>query len=251
MALYLASILVSIVLFAVGLVFMKYLVKYRTISDIDFPAVIFVLYFIEIVLLLVGVDVKDWSYLTLLPFGNIGPLVFFAIPFLFFLPKKVRRYGFTIIALLSPAMLVYGIMHGIMLVVAGTKVFAAYVLDIFCHALCALYGIYLVRTEQVDFDVKKSLISGAVVFAVAILMLVLNAIFHTSFFGLSVYGDHNIYNVFVLDSAVLSVFLYFIIVGAALVVGYFFQKYLALAFQGLAPEEKGDEEEDSFIEKEE
>jgi len=244
MAIYLSTIFVSVVLYTVGMIFMKYLVKYKKITDIDFPALIFILYFIEIVLLLVDVEFKDWSYLTLLPFGNIGPLMFFIVPFIFLLPKKARGYAFTLIALLSPAMLLYGLIHGIMLVVAGTKFFAAYVLDTFCHILFSLYGVYLVRSKQADLDIKKSLISGAVILGVAVLMLILNAIFRTSFFGLSVYGDHIIYNIIFLDSAVLSTFVYFFIVAGILLIGYFFQKYLAVASKGLFGDQAEDASED-------
>ena len=233
MVYYIAAVLVSIALYTTGLLCMKYLVKYRKISDIDFPSLIFILYFIEIVLLLVDVGFKDWSYLTLLPLGNVGPFMFFTLPFYFLLPKKARKFALTIVALLSPAMLVYGIMRGVALVVAGTKAYASYVLDILCHVVFAVYGIYLVRSEQVDLDVKRSLISGGILLGVSVLMLILNAIFKTSFFGLSVYGNHNLSNIIFLKSAVLSIFVYFIALAALMTVGYFFQKYLAVASKAL------------------
>jgi len=246
MVYYIAAVLFSIVLYAAGLLFMKYLVQFRKFCDIDFPALIFILYFIEIVLLLVDVKIEDWSYLTLLPLGNVGPFMFFTLPFYFLLPKKVRKYVLTLVALLSPAMLLYGIMRGVTLVVAGTKAYASYVLDIICHVVFAVYGVYLVRSEQVDIDIKRSLIAGAILFGVSILMLILNAIFRTSFFGLSVYGEHNLYNIIYIKSAVLSIFVFFIAFAALLTIGYFFQKYLAVAAKGLwgdTSEQESDSEE--------
>ncbi|MBP5404350.1 MAG: hypothetical protein J6Y74_00115 [Clostridia bacterium] len=233
MVYYVLAVLISIVLYALGLVFMKYLVKYRKFSDVDFPFGIFVLYFIELVLLLVEAGVEHWNDLTLLPLGNIGPFMFFTLPFLFLLPKRIRKYYLTLVVLLSPAMLIYGLFDGILLVISGRQAYATYVIDIFAHTLFAVYGVYLVRSGQVDFEVKRSLISGSIILAVALLMLVLNAIFRTSFFGLSLYGEHNIYGIILLKSAALSVILYFLIVSVALVVGYFFGKYLSLALDAL------------------
>ncbi len=248
MVYYILAVLLSIVLYAIGLVFMKYLVKYRKFSDIDFPFMIFILYFIEIVLLLVEAGVENWDYFTLLPLGNIGPFMFFTLPFLFLLPKKVRKYYLTLVVLLSPAMLIYGLFDGIVLVISGRQAYATYVIDIFAHALFAVYGVYLVRSGQVDFDVKKSLISGSVILGVALLMLVLNAIFRTPFFGLSLYGEHNIYNIIFLKSAALSIILYFVGVAVALVIGYFFGKYLSLALDALgrhpAEDDPADDEEE-------
>jgi len=217
---------------------MKYLVQFRKFSDVDFPFLIFILYFIGIVLLLLQVGFKNWDYVTLLPLGNVGPFMFFTLPFLFVLPKKIRKYYLTLVALLSPAMLIYGLMRGVVLIATATKSYATYVIDIICHTLFSLYGVYLVRSEQVDIDIKHSLISSAIILVVALFMLALNAIFHTHFFGLSLYGDHSIYSLIFLDSAALSVLLYFVLLVVALGIGYLFQKYLGAALKALSEARK-------------
>ena len=242
-AFYIIAVVALIAVYTLGLIFMKHIVKFRRFFDVDFPFIIFILYIIELLLLVLDVGFENWSFFNALPLGNVGPFMFFTLPFLFLLPKKARRYYHTLVALLSPAMLIAGLLCGILLAAAGRPFFSNYLLDMICHVLFALYGIYLVRSEQVDFDIPRNLISGGVILVVALLMLVLNAILHTSFFGLNVYGEHTIYNILFLKSGALSTILYFIGLTVMLTIGYFFQKYLLLAHNALfATSQEMDEE---------
>jgi hypothetical protein len=75
-------------------------------------------------------------------------------------------------------------------------------------------------------DKKTALIGAAIVIGVAIIMLILNIFLHTSFFGLSLYGEHNIYNVVVCESGYLSAAIYFLGVSFVLFAGAIFQKIL-------------------------
>jgi len=240
---YIGALVASIAIFVLGLVFMKYLVKYRKFSDVDFPFLIFVLYFIELVLLIVDLGFENLSFLNALPTGNVGPLMFFTLPFAFLLPKKARKYYHTIVALLSPVMLIFGVFCSISFIVMAKAFYATNLLDILCHAIFSVYGIYLVRSKQVDFEVKRNLVAGGCLLGVPLLMLILNAIFQTAFFGLSVYGDHNIYNIIFPKSAAVSIVLYFVMLAVALVAGYFYQKAMDIAHDALfgdAPTDSSD-----------
>ena len=241
---YVVGLVLVIAIFAVGLVFMKQMVKYHRFFDVDLPCLIFILYFIELVLLVRDVGFDGWSFLNALPTGNLGPFVFFIVPLLLLLPKRARRYAHTIIALLAPVMLMSGLLSGILFLAAGKQFYNNYIFDMLCHALCALYGVYLVRRDLADLGVRRCLISGGILFVVPVVMLVLNAILHTSFFGLSVYGEHTIYNVIYLKSAALSIILYFVGMALSLVIGYFFQKYLLFAHDVLATSDDPSDEED-------
>ena len=59
-------------------------------------------------------------------------------------------------------------------------------------------------------------------------MLVLNLIFKTAFFGLSLYGEHNIYNNRIFESGIVSALAYFWGLSFVLLAGYFYQKVLNL-----------------------
>ena len=93
--------------------------------------------------------------------------------------------------------------------------------------LISLYGIYLVKSKQVDLRrTKDFIVSGGVMVGVAMLMLVINLVFKTSFFGLSMYGDHSIYNIVLVDSGVVNAVIYFSGLTALLIVGYFYQRLI-------------------------
>ena len=96
-------------------------------------------------------------------------------------------------------------------------------LDSILHASVSLYGIYLVRTGRARLDKKTCLIGGAFMWVVAGCMLLLNVIFHTAFFGLSVYGEHNIYGVVLSDSGVVSAVIYFVGMTIVLALGTLYQ----------------------------
>ena len=100
-------------------------------------------------------------------------------------------------------------------------------LDSLLHAAVSWYGVYLVRSGQTQLTKKTCLISGGMVLGVAFCMMILNVILHTSFFGLSIYGEHNIYNIVVCENGYLSAIIYFIGLSAVLALGVLFQKLVS------------------------
>ena len=101
-------------------------------------------------------------------------------------------------------------------------------LTIFCdtlaHFLLSLFGIYLIKTKQIELTKKMVTISSLFIVVVAIIMLILNLIFKTSFFGLNLYGNHNIYNMVLVKNKYLSTLIYFVGLNLVLIIGYFYQK---------------------------
>ena len=93
--------------------------------------------------------------------------------------------------------------------------------------LISLWGIYIVISDQTVKKVKDYIISGSIIVGVAVVMMILNVIFDTSFFGLSLNGKHNIYNVVLVDNSYLSAFIYFAGLVVVLVAGTFYSKFLA------------------------
>ena len=101
-------------------------------------------------------------------------------------------------------------------------------LDYVAHFALSLYGVYLVRTSQVKLTVKASVMSGSIILGAAFLMMILNVIFDTAFFGLSLNGKHNIYNNVLFKSSYLSAFVYFLGLIMVLVLGYLYMKLVHL-----------------------
>jgi hypothetical protein len=101
-----------------------------------------------------------------------------------------------------------------------------FMLDYFSHFALSAFGIYLVRTKQVKLNVKSSIISGSIIFSVATIMLVLNIIFDTAFFGLSLNGKHNIYNMVLVNNSYLSALIYYSGLALVLSLGFVLCKTL-------------------------
>ena len=99
-------------------------------------------------------------------------------------------------------------------------------LDCAAHVFISLWGVYLVKSSQVELTLKSAFKGGAIIVCVAGLMLVHNLIFDTAFFGLSLSGKHNIYNNVFFESGIVSALVYFLGLCGLLCLGYYYQKAL-------------------------
>ena len=95
-----------------------------------------------------------------------------------------------------------------------------FTLDYLSHFALSAFGIYLIRTKQVKFNVKNCIISSSIIFCVATIMLGLNIILDTAFFGLSLNGKHNIYNIVLVDNSYLSALIYYLGLAFVLCSGF-------------------------------
>ena len=94
-----------------------------------------------------------------------------------------------------------------------------FTLDYLSHFALAAFGIFLIRSKQVKFNSKNCIISGSTIFSIATIMMILNVIFDKSFFGLSLNGKHNIYNMVLTSNSYLSALIYYIGLGCVLLLG--------------------------------
>ena len=88
--------------------------------------------------------------------------------------------------------------------------------DCLAHGLIGLYGFSLIYNKVITYDKKKLTYLITAIMLVPVLMLILNLIFDTVFFGLNFNGKHNIYNLVLTDNSFISAVLYF--VGLAVLV---------------------------------
>ena len=63
-------------------------------------------------------------------------------------------------------------------------------------------------------------------------MLILNTVFDKAFFGLSLNGKHNIYNMVLTDSSLLSAVIYFLGLLLVLFLGFFYSKLMKKTASG-------------------
>ena len=191
-----------------------------------FVALVFLPYVYCSLSILRSVGFDDWNFKNTLPTANVSPFTFFLCPLCLVLPKRIGKYFMTMISLLSVGMLFSGAVTCIFNYMRGYTFYLTFFLDVFEHAALSLFGAYLVHSGMASLKKKDALIGGGVIVCAAAVMLILNLIFHTSFFGLSLYGEHNIYNAVLTESGILSALLYFTGLIGVLALGYIYQRLL-------------------------
>jgi len=139
----------------------------------------------------------------------------------------VKKHFLLLISLLSVGMFLSSALGCIYNAVINYKFHIHFTYDYVSHFSLSLLGIYVIRTKQVTLNIKNALISSSMIFGAAGVMLVLNAIFNTAFFGLSLNGKHNIYNNVLVDNSYVSALLYFLGLGLVLLLGYAYSSIFA------------------------
>ena len=225
---YIIALFLLLAIFCVGCA-LVWRARASTLVNIVFALSVYAAYLFVSLTVYLDVGFHDWNFQNTLPTANVSPFMFTLAPLSLLLPKKARRYAFLLISLLSVGMLLSGVLGCIYNAAIGYKFHFHFFMDYLAHILLSLFGIYLVRSRQVDLTPVAALISGSVIFGSALLMLILNLIFDTAFFGLSLSGKHNIYNVVLTDSSYISALLYFIGLSGVLALGYFASRFLSKA----------------------
>ena len=223
--LYLITVFVLLAVFIGGVITMKYF-KNKTLTNVIFCSLTFICYFFVVLIAYIKNGPHDWNFTNTLPTANVSPFMFFVSPIIFILPKQIRKYFATLIALLVVGMILSPVITCIRNFAINYKFHASFLFDYFGHIIFALWGVYLYRTKQCDLDIKSSLIGGAIIITVALIMLVINVIFNQSFFGLSLNNKHSIYNMKLVDNSYLSALIYFTGLLVVLTIGYFVQKLI-------------------------
>ena len=200
--------------------------KNQTITNLVFVLIIDICYLTVVIVALIKNGPNDWNFQNTLPTANISPFMFTVAPLFFVFPKTVKKYFALLISLLAVGMILSPSISCIHWLIVGYKFHVSFLFDYIAHFAMSLWGVYLIQSKQIDLKIKDSLISGSIIFAVAFTMIIINLIFDTSFFGLSLRGKHNIYNQVLVDNSYLSALIYFTALALLLVCGYLFQKLL-------------------------
>ena len=173
----------------------------------------------------------DWNFQNTLPMANVSPFMFSVMPLTWILPKGARKYLYLLISLLSVGMLFSAISSSLYNAIIGYKFHWHFMLDYVAHLILSAWGIYLVKSGQVILCKRDCLISGSLIVGVAFVMMMLNVMLDTAFFGLSLSGKHNIYNNVIVDSSALSALIYFVGLVVVLLLGYGFNKILSKTYK--------------------
>lgn len=222
---YIIALVVLIVLYGLGIYFMKYLNNTKMVNIIV-VSTIFITYIIFVLRSYFHNGWSDWNFQNTLPVANVSPFMFGTLFLYFIIPKKVKKYYLLLIALLSVGMFLSPTFGCIYNASISYKFHIHFLMDYISHFLLSWWGVYVVRSNQVELRKKDCAISGAIIVCVAIIMLILNIIFDTAFFGLSLNGKHNIYNMVLVGNSYLSAVLYLSGLCVVLLCGYCYQRVL-------------------------
>ena len=212
-------------LYAVAICLMRF-IKNRSAANFAFCALVFLPYIALVIIVYRSVGAHDWNFTNTLPVANVSPFMFAITPLALILRGSAREYFCRLISLLSLGMLCSVAISCAYFASIDYKFHFHFVLDYVAHANLSLFGVFLVKSGQVDLKPKKCAISSSIIFASAAVMLVLNLVFDTAFFGLSLRGKHNIYNTVLTESSYLSALLYFSGLALVLCAGYAFLKLI-------------------------
>lgn len=169
---------------------------------------------------------NDWNFQNTLPTANVSPFMFFTLPLYYFLPKKIKKYYLLLISLLSLGMLFSVILACIQRIAINYRFIPHFLLDYVSHLILSLWGIYLVKSKQIQLVKKDCFIGGSIIIGVSLIMLIVNTIFQTAFFGLTFGDNYNIYNLVLVNNPYLSALIYVVGLSMILLLGYFFQKII-------------------------
>lgn len=187
---------------------------------------VYVMYLSLVYVVYSDVGFYDWNFQNTLPMANVSPFMFSVMPLTWILPKGARKYLYLLISLLSVGMLFSAISSSLYNAIIGYKFHWHFMLDYVAHLILSAWGIYLVKSGQVTLCKRDCLISGSLIVGVAFVMMMLNVMLDTAFFGLSLSGKHNIYNNVIVDSSALSALIYFVGLVVVLLLGWGFNKML-------------------------
>lgn len=218
---YISLILFIVAYFTIFVLMDKF--KNKKLVNFIFIAIVFFSYIILVVKVYFDVGFFDWNFQNTLPTANVSPFMFFVVPLYYVLPKKIHKYYLLLVSLLSLGMLLSVILACIQRIVIQYRFVPHFLLDYVSHLALSLWGIYLVKSKQIQLKRKDCLIGGCIIIFVSLIMVIVNTIFDTAFFGLAFNDNYNIYNMVLVNNPYLSACIYISGLSLVLLAGYFFQ----------------------------
>ncbi len=161
----------------------------------------------------------DEKFMTL---DNISPMIFTMVGLLYFMSDGVREHCLSAIAFLS-----FGMFCAMLISPEQAYLFNftqeatfMYTSEAFCHMHASLFGLYLVVTRQIKVDFEHWIKSIVFMYSVITFGVILNYVFHRSFFGMNPYGSYGIYFLDIFGSFGATLIAYYLGVLAVLTIGW-------------------------------
>ncbi|MBO5713164.1 MAG: hypothetical protein J6R88_03090, partial [Clostridia bacterium] len=220
---YLIFLILALSIYIIGVFFLKTPPNIKLVNAVCVIST-FILYLALVVYVYFDAGIDDWNFKNVLPTANVSPFIFCLAPLVLIMPSKLKPLFKTLISLLSVGMLLSAVFGCIFNAYRNYAFHIHFLFDYVAHLIISFWGVYLVKSKQVKLNLKSILFGGAIIVTVALIMLFINLVFDTAFFGLNLNGKHNIYNVVLTSSSILNAILYFIGLTAVLWLGALYCK---------------------------
>ncbi len=164
---------------------------------------------------------KGWLRDGWLTLGNISPLMFTLILLTPFMKDGPKEYVHSAIAFLNVGMFIAMIVspeHDYIFNF-NTEATFAYTTEAVAHLVCSLFGIYLVLSHQVKADFKRLVKAVVLTLSIITIGVILNFVYHRSYFGMDPYGSAKIYMIDIFGSFWATLTAYYFGVVMVLIVG--------------------------------
>ncbi len=132
----------------------------KELTNFIFIAITFICYIALVVKVFFDVGFNDWNFQNTLPTANVSPFMFFTLPLYYVLPKKIKKYYLLLISLLSLGMFFSVILACIQRISINYRFIPHFLLDYVSHLTLSLWGVYLVKSKQIQFEKKIAFLGG-------------------------------------------------------------------------------------------
>ena len=135
----------------------SFLSKYKEYINVIFVVTICASYFYMVIYTYFDSGIHDWNFQNTLPTANVSPFMFCLSGLILFMPKRIKNNLYTLIALLSLAMLVVGLFGTLSYAEREFNFYWHVALDCTAHVLISLWGLHLVKSGQVELTPKRAI----------------------------------------------------------------------------------------------
>lgn len=223
---YIMDIAVGFILMTAGFILIPTLAKKKNYRNINtyFCVAISIFYFLTILVSSFKLNRNNLQMVT--PLSNVSPLLFTLSFVCIFLNDSIRNKLFKFMCLFNFFMLVAGFISASYALSMGANYFKFSIYDELAHLTYGVFAFYLLATDQVKLNKKDLVWSIIGMLGFVAIIFVINLVFNTSFFGLCLNDQYNIYGQKMFDNCHASNIVYVFSLVTVMAIGYGFTKLI-------------------------
>lgn len=169
---------------------------------------------------------NNYNLRMLTPLSNVSPFLFSLSLVSIFVSNKVRNRIFKLFVIFNFVMIIAGFLSDGFAIFVNSSYYTFVIFDLLSHVTFGLFTYYLIIAGEFELTKKDFIIDFVTIGFVVLLAFVLNLFFGTSFFGLCLNEEYNIYGMKIFDNYHLSNIVYICCLTVVMFAGYFLYKLI-------------------------